>query len=79
MNIMMNKNFITISLYLIFLIYVAIKNLITDNFVTNIIYLSQHVDKAIVTLKMAYAKYGGRSPKVYWAPCHVMCTAVLIG
>ncbi len=24
-------------------------------------------------------KYGGRSPKFIWAPCHVMCTAVLIG
>ncbi len=23
--------------------------------------------------------YGGRSPKFIWAPCHVMCTAVLIG
>ncbi len=22
--------------------------------------------------------YGGRSPKFIWAPCHVMCTAVLI-
>ncbi len=26
-----------------------------------------------------WAKYGGRSPKFIWAPCHVMCTAVLIG
>ncbi len=26
-----------------------------------------------------YAKYGGRSPKFFWAPCHVMCTAVPIG
>jgi hypothetical protein len=25
------------------------------------------------------AKYGGRSPKFIWAPCHEMCTAVLIG
>jgi hypothetical protein len=24
-------------------------------------------------------KYGVRSPKFIWAPCHVMCTAVLIG
>jgi hypothetical protein len=24
-------------------------------------------------------KYGGRSPKFVWAPCHVTCTAVLIG
>jgi hypothetical protein len=24
-------------------------------------------------------KYGVRSPKFFWAPCHVMCTAVLIG
>jgi hypothetical protein len=24
-------------------------------------------------------KYGGRSLKFIWAPCHVMCTAVLIG
>ncbi len=24
-------------------------------------------------------KYGGRFPKFIWAPCHVMCTAVLIG
>ncbi len=24
-------------------------------------------------------KYGGRSPKFIWTPCHVMCTAVLIG
>ncbi len=23
--------------------------------------------------------YGGRSPKFIWAPCHVMCTAVLTG
>jgi hypothetical protein len=23
--------------------------------------------------------HGGRSPKFIWAPCHVMCTAVLIG
>jgi hypothetical protein len=27
----------------------------------------------------AQVKYGGRSPKFIWAPCHVMCTAVLIG
>jgi len=53
MNIMLNKNFITISLYLIFLLHVAIKNPITGNVGTNIIYLSQHVDKAIVTLMMA--------------------------
>ncbi len=26
-----------------------------------------------------YVKHGGRSPKFIWAPCHVMCTAVLIG
>ncbi len=24
-------------------------------------------------------KYGVRSPKFIWAPCHVMCTVVLIG
>jgi hypothetical protein len=24
-------------------------------------------------------KYGGRSPNFIWAPCHVMCTAALIG
>jgi hypothetical protein len=24
-------------------------------------------------------KYGVRSPEFIWAPCHVMCTAVLIG
>ncbi len=24
-------------------------------------------------------KYGGRSLKFIWAPCHVTCTAVLIG
>ncbi len=27
----------------------------------------------------AQVKYGGRSPKFIWAPCHVMCTAALIG
>jgi hypothetical protein len=27
----------------------------------------------------AWVKYGGRSPKFIWAPCHVMCTDVLIG
>ncbi len=29
--------------------------------------------------RFALVKYGGRSPKFIWAPCHVMCTAVLIG
>ncbi len=29
--------------------------------------------------RSAQVKYGGRSPKFIWAPCHVMCTAVLIG
>jgi hypothetical protein len=24
-------------------------------------------------------KYGGRTPKFIWAPCHVMYTALLIG
>ncbi len=24
-------------------------------------------------------KYGGRTPKFIWAPCHVMCVAILIG
>ncbi len=28
---------------------------------------------------MKQVKYGVRSPKFFWAPCHVMCTAVLIG
>jgi hypothetical protein len=23
-----------------------------------------------------YVKYGGRSPKFIWTPCHVMCTVV---
>ncbi len=27
---------------------------------------------------LSQVKYGGRSPKFTWAPCHVMCTAVLI-
>ncbi len=27
----------------------------------------------------SYVKYRGRSPKFIWAPCHVMCTAVLFG
>jgi hypothetical protein len=27
----------------------------------------------------AKVKYGGRSPKFIWPPCHVMRTAVLIG
>ncbi len=26
-----------------------------------------------------YVKYEVRSPKFSWAPCHAMCTAVLIG
>ncbi len=26
-----------------------------------------------------HVKYRVRSPKFIWAPCHVMCTAVLIG
>ncbi len=29
--------------------------------------------------KNAQVKYGVRSSKFIWAPCHVMCTAVLIG
>jgi hypothetical protein len=31
------------------------------------------------TLNQRFFKYGSRSPKFIWAPCHVMCTAVLIG
>ncbi len=36
--------------------------------------------KASVTLRhsLTLFKYGGRSPKFIWVPCHVMCTAVLI-
>jgi hypothetical protein len=33
----------------------------------------------IFTCKHRLNKYGGRSLKFIWAPCHVMCTAVLIG
>ncbi len=29
--------------------------------------------------EVAQVKYGGRSSKFIWAPCHVMCTAVRIG
>ncbi len=29
--------------------------------------------------RIGKVKYGSRSPKFIWAPCHVMCTAVLIG
>jgi hypothetical protein len=41
---------------------------------TNESRFNQHLDR-----KQYKVKYGGRSPKFIWAPCHGMCTAVLIG
>ncbi len=45
----------------------------------NLLYRHEEPSNQTNQGRTPYVRYGGRSPKFIWAPCHMMCTAVLIG